>query len=252
MEKEGQKKEIKRYLIISILLVVSIATIGISLSYAYFTLNFINPTEGETIPNNTAANLNVTSTIDDENTKAINTQNLALIEEDEVEEHAEHVQFTVTNHGPSAEEQNASNINAKYTISIVDMSLSKNLFSKYFKWKIVIKPGDGDQEQTEITGTFADERCQTSTGEEVQTDCIKEGTTLSGWSGGLTTPTDADIEKNMTKQLLTEGQSLKIGETDTIDFYIWLENDQKVDQLYLTNGSFSGKLSVSAVPDKAS
>ncbi len=251
MEKEEQKKEIKRYLIISIFLVISIAMIGVSLSYAYFTINFKNPGEEDknpiTVPNNTAANLNVTSDVD--TAQAINTQNLALIEKDEVEEHAQHVQFTVTNHGPSEGEENPSNINAKYTISIVEMSLSKNLFSKYFKWKIVIKPGDGGQEQTEITGTFEDEKCKN---EETKESCIKEGTTLSGWSGGLTTPTGDDIVTGMTKQLLTEGQLLEIGETDTIDFYIWLENDPVEDQLYLTNGSFSGKLSVSAVPDKAS
>ena len=250
IEKEEQKKEIKKYLIISIVFVISLAMIGLSLSYAYFTINFKNPGEEDpiTVPNNTAANLNVTSTIDDETTKAINTTNLALIESTEVEKAAEHVRFTITNHGPGEENQTESNIDAKYTISIVEMSLSKNLFSKYFKWKIVIQPEDSSQQKKEFTGTFEDEKCKS---DETKENCIAEGTTLSGWEGGLTTPSDEDMVTGMTKQLLTEGQPLKIGKTDTIDFYIWLENDPVKDQLYLTNGAFSGKLSVSAVPDKA-
>ena len=45
-------------------------------------------------------------------------------------------------------------------------------------------------------------------------------------------------------------RSLSIGATDTITLYLWLENDDNVDQLYLTNGTFSGKLSLNATPVK--
>ena len=121
--------------------------------------------------------------------------------------------------------QNTSTIPAKYTINITDMSLSKNLFSQYFKWAIKVN------DTLVANGNFAD------------ASKVSEGYTLQTGDTPLT---------GLTKPLLTSNQarSLAIGATDTIILYVWLENDSNVDQLYLTNGTFSGKLSVDAVPNK--
>ena len=256
-KKENQNKEIKKYLVISILFVVSLAMIGLSLSYAYFTLNFKNP-EGEdkTIPPNTAANLNVTSTVDD--AEAINTKDLALIDEDEISTAAQHVHFTVTNNEDST-------IAASYTINIVDMQISKNLLSQYFKWKVVVTHGDttAESKTTEYTGDFKDEECSTSTdGVKQSEDGKGECHYVLKDAVGEYTPTDAETMlyinqkyvpktgSDVTKSILELAQidGLDINKTDDVDFYIWLQNDPDFDQIYLTNGLFSGKLSITAVP----
>ena len=252
-EKEEQKKEIKKYLIISIVLVVSIAIIGMSLSYAYFAINFMNPTDGKTVPDNKAAKLNVTSDVND--AEAISTKNLALIEASDVDKEAETVKFTVTN--------NEDSIPADYDINLVDLELSKNLLSQYFKWKVVVTHGDETAGTTQ-NGTFQDSNCanldDTVKSEDGNGECHYVLTNADGEY----TPTDADMMvyngsgyiqktdgnvKNSTLTLATI-ENFAVGKTDTIKFYIWLENDPKVDQLYLTNGSFSGKLSIVAVPHK--
>ncbi len=258
-EKEKQNKEVRKYLVISILFVVSIAIIGLSLSYAYFTLNFFNPDEEDpkTVPPNTAANLNVTSTV--ETTEPIDTNELVLISASEVGTKAEHVQFTVTN-------ESDSTIAASYTINLVEMQISKNLLSKYFKWKIVVTHGDNTPE-TSLEGTFEDENCTPdvngavngvvngvgechytlpeATGEYEPKD--KEMMVYDGKEYRTKTASDTvDGVLNSTLEL-EKIDTLNIGITDTIDFYIWLEDDN-VDQIYLTNGLFSGKLSITAVP----
>ena len=135
------------------------------------------------------------------------------------EDNAEKVSFSVTNSA-------SSGAKAKYTIDLVEMSITKNLASKYFKWALVVNP-DGDNRQV-FTGDFADE------------------------SIGSEGNSDTTLVEGLTKTLLDEEHALilDIGATDNLDFYIWLENDDSVDQLYLTNGDFSGKLSMNAVPTR--
>ena len=97
------------------------------------------------------------------------------------------------------------------------------MYSKYLKWAIVI---DGDKTNM-ITGDFHDE-----------TGAILEGTTDK-------TPVSMDA-----KILISDDNAkmLNVGNTVTIDFYLWLENDDTVNQIYLTSGNFSGKLSLNATP----
>ncbi len=206
------KKDIYKSVSFMCMFVLLIVVAGITISYAYYTLNMRGSTTTDT---NQAANLNITTTIT--GATAINTSNLVLIDGTDLSK-AEKVSFSVTNNTDST-------VDAKYTINLIDMSLTQNLFSKYFKWALVI---NGDT-TNKIVGDFQDE-----------TGVIQEGETST------TSQTVA------TKNLITEENALPlaIGATDTIDFYIWLQDDDNVNQIYLTSGTFSSKLSLNAFPSK--
>jgi len=205
---------LQKYTILAVVLVFVIVLVGFGMSYAFFSISFTG--NGE-VPSSSAATLNVTTTLT--NAKAIDTHELAIIDAAEYKTKGEKVEFAVTN-------QSTSNVNAKYTIKLVEMSLSKKLLSQYFKWELVIN--EGSENQKIFRGNFAD-------------------ATLASEGNN-----DSTQVSNLTKQLITDADalSLNISQTDQIKFYIWLENDSSVNQLYLTEGTFSGKLSMDAVPSK--
>lgn len=213
-EEQGKNKEITKYSVMVLVFVLSIVVIGVSLSYAYFTANFTGQNDTGL---NKAATLNVTTTLT--TAPVIDSSQLALIESTEYITKGEKISFEITN-------ENTSNVNAKYTIKLVEMSLSQNLFSKYFKWKLVINEGTATEK--EFNGNFADETK------------APEGT-----SG-------KEEITELTKKLIAEEEALtlSIGQTDNVVFYLWLENEADVDQIYLTEGTFKGKLSMDAVPTK--
>ena len=213
MESKKLKKKsfVKNTVLISVL-VVSIIVIGISLSFAYFTMSIQGSSD---TGNNQAAILNVTTTLT--TADAINATSLAIIDGSEYLTKAESIEFTVTNNTDS-------NVNALYTINMTDITISKNMLSQYFKWALVINSDTGNA----ITGSFQD----LSLADEGNTDT----STVTIGSKVLIADENAC--------------SLSIGATDTITLYLWLENDDNVDQLYLTNGTFSGKLSLNATPVK--
>ncbi len=213
MESKKLKKKsfVKNTVLISVL-VVSIIVIGISLSFAYFTMSIQGSSD---TGNNQAAILNVTTTLT--TADAINATSLAIIDGSEYLTKAESIEFTVTNNTDS-------NVNALYTINMTDITISKNMLSQYFKWALVINSDTGNA----ITGSFQD----LSLADEGNTDT----STVTIGSKVLIADENA--------------RSLSIGATDTITLYLWLENDDNVDQLYLTNGTFSGKLSLNATPVK--
>jgi len=215
MKKEiAPNNEVKKYSIMVIVFVISIVLIGVSLSYAYFSAKF---TGNASTPTAKAAIMNVTTSL--VTAQAINSDKLAIIDPADYKEKSEKVAFTVTN-------ENTSNVNAKYTIKIDDMSLSKNLFSKYFKWELTINEGTANEKV--FQGNFED------------ASVTPEGTE------------DKSMLTGLSKILVTDEQalSLNINQTDDIKFYIWLENDENVNQIYLTEGTFNGKLSMNAVPTK--
>lgn len=217
MEKE-KMKDIKpsnrKLLVTSTILVVSLVVLGISFSYAYFVLRFTGTAD---MQNNTAAILNVSSTLT--SATAINATRMDLIAADDVDTQAKTVSFSVTN-------ENTSNVNAKYIIKLVDFDVTKNLSSQFFKWKLVVNPGTSGEKT--LTGNFLDLSIAT------------EGTSDTAKLTGLS------------KVLVTEENALPlaVGASDNLVFYIWLENSDTIDQQYLTNGSFSGKLSLEAFPSK--
>ena len=213
MESKKLKKKsfVKNTVLISVL-VVSIIVIGISLSFAYFTMSIQGSSD---TGNNQAAILNVTTTLT--TADAINATSLAIIDGSEYLTKAESIDFTVTNNTDS-------NVNALYTINMTDITISKNMLSQYFKWALVINSDTSNA----ITGSFQD----LSLADEGNSDT----STVTIGSKVLIADENA--------------RSLSIGATDTITLYLWLENDDNVDQLYLTNGTFSGKLSLNATPVK--
>lgn len=213
MENTPKNRMVKNGVLISVL-IISIIVIGISFSYAFYTAGIVGNSK---INQNSAAKLNVTTTLT--STNAISAAELALIDSSEYLTKAEKVSFSVTNN-------NDSTIKAKYTIKLEELSLSKNLFSKYFKWALVIN--GGLENEKVFTGDFAD-----------------ESISLEGNS-------DTTMVTNLSKILITDEEALllDINATDSIEFYIWLENDPILDQLYLINGNFSGKLSLDAVPSR--
>lgn len=214
---ESSRSTLKNGIIITVL-IVGIVVIGVSISYAYYSAWLRG---NATVPKNDAAILNIATNLD--SVSAIDAPRLSLIDGSDYLNSAEKVTFTVTN-------ESTSNVNAAYTIKLVEMNLSRNLYSKYFKWAIVINAGT--------------ENVMTYTGDFADSSIASEGTTVD--------KENPDIVSNQTKNLFKDGesQSLVIGAMDTVDFYLWLENDESVDQLYLTNGSFSGKLSIDVVPVK--
>lgn len=205
-----QKNINKRLFISTSILVFSLVIITMSVSYAYFSVSFRGTAS---VSNDSAAKFNVTSTLN--NATAITADKMNLIEASAVTTSAKKVDFSVTN--PST-----STVSAKYTLKIVSGSISKNLCSKYFKWRLV-------------KGTSQ----------------IAEGN-FAGAVSGVTEGTTTTDQASFTKELLgsSNAQTLAAGGTDNLTLYLWLENDAAANQLYLTNGSFSGKLSLEAVPVK--
>ena len=206
----------KRLLISASILVFSIVVIGFSLTYAYFSVGYGGKAE---VNGNQAAILNVDSDL--KNASAINETEMALINQEDVENEAKKVTFDVINQG-------SSTVNAKYIVKLIDYSITKNLSSKYFKWKLVVNPGEGEQV---FTGNFLQ-------------NPEDEGTKLTG--------DDTDNLTGLSKVLVNEDEALtlNIGKTDHLVFYVWLENDEALNQIYLTSGEFRGKLSLEAFPTK--
>ena len=199
--------------------VVAIIVFGISTSYAYYVANI----KGQAVVDESkTATLNISTTL--ESSPAISASKMSIIDASDYLTKGQKVDFNVTN-------ETTSNVKAKYTLKLVDMSITKNLSSKYFKYAIIINAGT-DKEKT-LTGDFLDE-----------TNIAPEATTV--------TKEDPETVTNLTKTLISEEDAmlLDIGSTDTLSFYIWIENDDNVDQLYLTNGNFSAKLSLDAYPTK--
>lgn len=210
-----ERREIRNHIIKIGVIVVAIVTIGISLSYAYYSGNFSGQTE---IDETNAARFDLTSTLD--TTPAILARDMQLVNTADIKTKAEKVDFTVTN-------ANTSTVNGKYYIYLTDIQLTKNLYSDYFKWELVKVE---DSEETEIASGSFD-------------DAIREGSVVEGEDYNvLTTAEDMALNKI--------ALDLNIGDTDSLIFRIWLENDPDVNQVSLTNGSFQGLLKIEAVPVK--
>ncbi len=218
-EKKGNEVKLissKKLLISASILVFSIVVIGFSLTYAYFTVGYGGKAD---INGNQAAILNVDSDL--KNASAINETEMALINEEDVETEARKVTFDVINQGTST-------VNAKYVVKLIDYSITKNLSSKYFKWKLVVNPGESEQV---FTGNFLQ-------------NPEDEGTKLVGDA--------SDKLTGLNMELISEDEALtlNIGKTDHLVFYVWIENDNALNQIYLTNGEFRGRLSLEAFPTK--
>ena len=190
------------------ILVVSLIVLGVSTTYAFFT-SIIEGTPTET--SFTAAKLDVTTNLD--NVSEINNLKMQLINAEEKDTKADKVTFEVK----SAE---TSTIDATYQVFLRNIQITKNLCGesgKYFKWEL----SDGSTTQN---GTF-ENKCEDQVSDNENSEISIDDITLT-----------------------TSPVTLSKGETDNLIFRMWLENDDNVNQIELTSGTFSGKLYLEAVP----
>lgn len=213
MNENNEKKVMKNQAIKIGILVVAIVVLGVSLSYAYYSANKSGNSQ---IDETTAGRLDLSSTLT--TASAINNAKLQLLDASNVAAEAEKVEFSVTS-------ADTSTVNGKYYIYLTDIQLSKNLYSKYFKWQLVRITSNGESEIA--NGNF-------------------ENATRSD------TPSEIEEEKAVTsvEDITLNSTVLTIAPntTDQLLFRLWLENDPDNNQIELTEGTFRGKLKIEATP----
>jgi hypothetical protein len=194
-----------------LVLVVSLVVLAFSATYAYYTTS-ITGDSSETVLK--SGKLEITTNL--ESVSAINNSNIILINASEKEEKADSVTFYISN--PST-----STIDAKYYVYLTDINLSKNLYSEYFKWELL------KNDEVVNSGTFKNASRKTEISEDEENNVLT---------------TSEDIQLNSSALYISPNT------TDTLVFRLWLENDDSKNQIELTEGSFSGKLYLEAVPSK--
>ena len=142
-EKNSTKNVMFNSAIRIIVFVLAIVIFGVSTSYAYYVANIkgqANVDESKT------ATLNVITTL--ENAPAISASKMSIINASDYLTKAQKVDFSITN-------ETTSNVKAKYTLKLVEMSITKNLSSKYFKYAVIVNAGKNNEKT--FTGNFLDE-----------------------------------------------------------------------------------------------
>lgn len=203
-EKKNKNQWVKVFI-----LVIALIVLAFSGTYAYFTSSFI----GE--PNTTTAKsgvFKVESSLETSN--AINNKKMILINENQREEKAEKLTFTITS-------TSESTIDGKFSVYLKNIKLSKNLYSKYLKWELL------KEKEIISSGDFE--------------NAIRIGSE----------------EANEEKNVLTDVEEIKLNieelelpknTTQTFTFRMYLLNDTTKNQIELTEGSFSGRLYIEAIP----
>lgn len=195
--------------------VVAIVVLGVSLSYAFYTALLSGNAD---IDNTSAARLDLTSTLND--TPAINNTKLELIDPSKKDTLAEKVEFSVTN-------ANTSTVNGKYFVYLTDIHVTRNLYSKYFKWELVRITNTG--ESLIESGNFS--------------TVTRVGAPVDGEANNVMTTVE-DIGLNKVALQIPKNT------TDSFIFRLWIENDPDANQIDLTEGTFQGKLKIEASPVK--
>lgn len=187
----------KKVLLYALLVVCLVMVIGTLSTFAFFKRSFSDGTK-KTVTNASTTNLDV----DFSTSEYINNISGVLIDEDDYLDEADSTKFTIKKPSTSTI---ASDI--YYDILLTDISISDNLKSSYFVWKLV------------------------------------KGTDTVVASGNFST-----IGKNTSITLSTK---TKISGTHSYSLYVYLKNDDSVNQLNLLNGSFTAKVAVDAYIGKA-
>lgn len=203
-----EQKENKKQWIKVAILVVALMVLAFSGTYAFFTSTFI----GE--PTTTTAKsgvFKIESSL--EKTSVLNNKKMILIDEEEKEQKAEKLIFTVTS-------KMDSTVNGQISLFLKDVTLSKNLYTNYLKWELLkgnklISSGDFE-------------------------NVIRLGEEMEGEEENATTTVE-DIK-------LAENLPIEKNTTDTYTFRMYLLNDKNQNQIELTNGHFSGRLYLEAIP----
>lgn len=207
---ETNKNTNKRQYIKVMILVVALVVLAFSGTYAYF----VNSNAKEpTVTSAKSGVFKVTSSL--ENASAIKNPRLVLIEENQRDTKADKLTFTVTS-------TSESTVDGTFNLYMQDIELTKNLYTKYLKWELLDEAGtilaDGGFENAKRVGTAVDGEV-----DNVLTNVEQMQLNTTG----------IDIPKNTTK---------------TYTFRMYLLNDPNKNQIDLTEGSFSGRLYLKAVP----
>lgn len=208
------KNEMRNHIIKIGILVVAIITLGISVTYAYFSAVKKGTVEFQ----QKAAEFDVTSSLT--NSGAISNTKMSLIDAADVKKSADKVEFTVTN-------SRTSTVNGRYFIYLTNIEITKNLYHEDFKWELVRVNEIGESNIS--SGNFS--------------TAIRSSNVNTG---------EADKVMTTAKDILLNNVALEItpGSTDSLIFRLWLENDPVENQIELTEGSFKGKLKIDATPVK--
>ncbi len=206
MNPNQNKRHIKKVIVLTISLIV----LAFSATYAYFTSSFNEPTTTTA----TAGIFNVESTLEVVN--SIKNKRMILIDQEEVEEKADYLEFTVTN-------KEDSTVDGKFDLFLRDMKITRNLKVSDFKWELL-------KEGTKISeGTF--ENAKENGEKEKITDGVDR--------------TQVDLEGI---KITTSPIELPKNTTVTLKFRLYILNDKERNQIDLTEGSFEGRLYLEAVP----
>ncbi len=208
------KKEMRNHVIKIGILVVAVITLGISISYAYYSAVISSDVKFQ----EKAAKFDITSSL--ESAGSISNTKMSLIDAANVKTEADKVEFTITN-------ANTSTVNGRYFIYLTNIEITKNLYHEDFKWELVRV---------------------TTTGE----NNIASGNFSTAVRSSTVTPGEADKVSTTAEDILLNKVALEIApsSTDNLIFRLWLENDPVGNQIELTEGSFKGKLKIDASPIK--
>ena len=196
----------KKYAVMCMVFVVSLAVIAISVSYAILFIPVQgDPTESSLV----TGDYGFTSNLNE--TTAINAKNLGLINEDEIDSLAPSTSFTVR------ARNNREDI--KYNVYLKDITISNNLIDSIgsFKWQL-LKDGtvieQGDFRNLDTVGIKKASNVDTATTKSYDSYDLKDGLAFDGLN------------------------------TTTLTFRVYILNDDIVDQTAMVNGTFQAKIGV--------
>lgn len=192
-----------------LILVVALIVLAVSGTYAYYTTAITGtPTKTEI----KSGVFKVDTSL--ESVSAILNTKMKLIDSANKGTQAEKLTFTVKS--PSD-----ATVDGNYYIYLKDIHLSKNLYTKYLKWEL-------EKDGTVVaSGDFS--------------SATRSDSVTSGEADNVVTTVN-----NI--QLNTNPIRLAKKESHTLVYRMWLENDPNVNQISITNGSFSGRLYLEAFP----
>ncbi|MBO5096536.1 MAG: hypothetical protein J6B98_06645 [Bacilli bacterium] len=148
------KSSLNKYVIMCVVFVISIIAIAFSISFAYMESDILGELT-ETKVNTGTFDIKTSLT----NTTAINTKNMMLISEDEIEDKSNKISFTV---------QAASTTGkaGEFNVYLKDVIIDKGLIDPNFKWQLLMDDeiiGEGDFSNIDTDGIKSETNTNTDT-----------------------------------------------------------------------------------------
>jgi len=196
-----------KYMIMCIVFVVALITIAVSISFAYIKLNVTGDTTETKIETGTYDIETSLSSV-----TAFNATNMVLINEEEIEEKAESISFTV-------KPKNTNSKAGKFNVYLKDISISNGLIDSSFKWQILM---DG---KVIDSGDFS-----TIESKGIKSTTVNDTETMKYYDS-------FDLKSNIEFNGFNES---------SIEIRVYLLNDSTINQNNLMNGTFQGKVGIEA------